>query len=252
LNTIHCTKGDVSLLFADKRLKPITDTLQFQTADQWQELLDGIPYGIAGQPWSTSPISIAAPTMPGEPARSDTYQVLHQDPLDIIKFQLSFPPFQRHLKYSPERVFCAPRTSSRQASPDVGSSRGQPTGSPSEDDAGLEDVRMYTDLSTSDWWWDTQLALPPGATVVPVMIGVDKTHLTNHTGDQVAWPVYISVGNLSPSVRRSRKLPGTLLAALLPSVKHHDLLVRTDAYHKCMQYVLASRFLYPSPSVVLR
>jgi hypothetical protein len=96
--------------------------------------------------------------------------------------------------------------------------------------------RVYAEMHTADWWWDIQVqchivtqlllagaqanrsqdALPRGATVVPIIGMSDQTHLSNFSGDQKAWPVYITVGNL-PSTTRNR--PGSmavLLLALLP------------------------------------
>jgi hypothetical protein len=44
----------------------------------------------------------------------------------------------------------------------------------------------------------------------------DATHLTNFAGDKKAWPVYMTIGNLSPSVRNRPTTQSVLLVALLP------------------------------------
>jgi hypothetical protein len=44
----------------------------------------------------------------------------------------------------------------------------------------------------------------------------DATHLTNFAGDKKAWPVYMTVGNLSSAVRNRPATQSVLLVALLP------------------------------------
>ncbi|KAF8247297.1 hypothetical protein K440DRAFT_551446 [Wilcoxina mikolae CBS 423.85] len=48
-----------------------------------------------------------------------------------------------------------------------------------------------------------QESLPDGSTVIPVILGSDKTMLSTLSGDKSAWPVYLSIGNLSKAKRRS-------------------------------------------------
>jgi len=49
-----------------------------------------------------------------------------------------------------------------------------------------ESRRIYSEMNTGDWWWDTQDQLPAGVTIVPVICASDKTHLTNFSGDKHA------------------------------------------------------------------
>ena len=44
----------------------------------------------------------------------------------------------------------------------------------------------------------------------------DATHLTNFCGDKKAWPVYMTIGNLSSKARMKHAMHGVLLVALLP------------------------------------
>ena len=57
--------------------------------------------------------------------------------------------------------------------------------------------RVYNEIHTTDWWWETQDLVPRGGTVVPLLLASDKTDLTNFSGDKPAWPVYMSIGNIS-------------------------------------------------------
>ena len=46
-----------------------------------------------------------------------------------------------------------------------------------------------------------QRKLPTGATIAPVIITLDKTQLSNFSGDKSAWPVYLTIGNIEKSTR---------------------------------------------------
>ena len=78
----------------------------------------------------------------------------------------------------------------------------------------------------------------------------DATHLTNFSGDKKAWPVYMTVGNLSASARMAPAMHSVLLVALLPiPIKMRDIsasLYNAQKEHNRMvlQYVLR-HFLSP-------
>ncbi|KAF8248252.1 hypothetical protein K440DRAFT_549019, partial [Wilcoxina mikolae CBS 423.85] len=72
---------------------------------------------------------------------------------------------------------------------------------------------------TADWWWKIQASFPlleNGSTVVPVILGSDKTMLSTLSGDKSAWPVYLNIGNLSKAKQRSVKSNELILIGLLP------------------------------------
>lgn len=52
-------------------------------------------------------------------------------------------------------------------------------------------------------------------TIIPIILFSDKTHLSS-SGKAKAWPVHMSIGNISYNVRWSQKLQSSRLVALLP------------------------------------
>jgi hypothetical protein len=70
-------------------------------------------------------------------------------------------------------------------------------------------------MNTANWWWHTQDQFAAGATIVPVICASHKTHLTNISGNQHAWPLYLTIGNTRKDIRRIPKTPKWILLGLI-------------------------------------
>jgi hypothetical protein len=87
--------------------------------------------------------------------------------------------------------------------------------------------------------------LKKGATVVPIILATDKTQLSVFSGGQKAWPVYLSIGNISKKIRRRPSQGAMILIAYLPVT---ELTCETRAtkrsekgwelFHACMRAIL--------------
>ena len=91
-----------------------------------------------------------------------------------------------------------------------------------------------------------QAKLPDGATIAPIILSSDKTHLSVFQGDKSAWPVYITIGNISKEVRRQPSAHATILLGYLPVAKlecYQDStrsLAGYNLFHFCMTKVLSA------------
>ncbi|KAF8431624.1 hypothetical protein L210DRAFT_872860 [Boletus edulis BED1] len=92
---------------------------------------------------------------------------------------------------------------------------------------------------TGDWWWETQSQLPAGATVSPVILASDKTELSRFKGDKMAWPVYLTIGNVSKHIRRRPTHHASILVGYLPVSKletfENNSVARYRLFHYCMR-----------------
>jgi hypothetical protein len=92
--------------------------------------------------------------------------------LECIRFLLGHLPVREDLVYGPIRIF------------DLGGRR------------------IHNEIYTADWWWETKNIVPEGGTVIPLLFGSDKTHLTNVSGAKIAWLLYMTLGYIKKGVRR--------------------------------------------------
>jgi hypothetical protein len=202
-----CTKGDIERFYGDKRLEPMHKLLSFSSHDELLRKIHDIPYGIPDDVWKISEIQVEQDII-GLP--SSTYDIRYRDIKSVLEFLMGHEPFEHHLSYAPVRQFSG--TSS--------------------------DNRIYDEMHTGDWWWRTQGEIPEGGTIIPVLLASDKTMLSLHHGDQAAWPVYITIGNLDRRTRRKQTVPGLILLGFLPITSETAENSRARVYHAAMELIL--------------
>jgi len=104
--------------------------------------------------------------------------------------------------------------------------------------ADLGSRETYCEIHTSDGWWDMQDQLPARPTFVPVIWASNKTHLTNVSGDQHAWPLYLTIGDIWKDICCTPKqhawIPPRLIARHWNGVKNIEL-----AWHSTVGTVLS-------------
>jgi|HubBroStandDraft_2_1064218.scaffolds.fasta_scaffold09848_2 hypothetical protein len=175
----------------------------FKDCQQWLSMLESIPYGIHNDTWRRVSIQFPDKLDNG----TGRYMLYYRDVTQVISFLISYLPFRDYLHYAPVRLYT--------------------------DDAEGKPQRVYTEMYTADWWWSMQGKLAADATIIPVLLASDKTMMTQHRGDRAMWPIYLSIGNLDGEVRRSQKLPGSILIGLIPVPTTGGSLKR-ELYHRAM------------------
>ncbi|KAI0077317.1 hypothetical protein K474DRAFT_1596309 [Panus rudis PR-1116 ss-1] len=151
---------------------------------------------------------------------SERLELWRRDPLECVRELIGNPEFRDAMKYTPEKIFA-----------DMG-----------------RNVRIYDEMWTGEWWWDKQTELPDDATIAPVILASDKTKLTQFRGDQTAWPVYLSIGNIAKATRRKVSARATVLVGYIPVSKlecfqkgpngSNRALASYRLFHRCMRKIL--------------
>ncbi|KAG8775121.1 hypothetical protein FRC12_001662 [Ceratobasidium sp. 428] len=111
-----------------------------------------------------------------------------RDIIELICYLLTDPRFIPHMRFAPEWHY----------------------------DTEERMNRVYGEMWSAKWWWRMQNMLGDYATVVPIIISTDKTKLTVFSGNQKAWPVYLTIGNISKDIRKCPSERATLLLGYLP------------------------------------
>ncbi|KAI0072677.1 hypothetical protein K474DRAFT_1686544 [Panus rudis PR-1116 ss-1] len=123
----------------------------------------------------------------------EIYEVYFRDALECVRALFAEPEFARYMVTKPERFYAdADKTK-----------------------------RVYWDMHTAKWWWATQCELDSekeGGTVVPIIISTDKTQVTLFR-NKMAYPVYLTIGNLPKEIRRKPSQRGQVLLGYLPTTK---------------------------------
>ncbi|KAK7685479.1 hypothetical protein QCA50_011343 [Cerrena zonata] len=166
--------------------------------------------------------------IPGRPSFRCKPVYLDNEPLDLyyrpiiacIQSLFGDAEFARYLIFLPERHYADPDTT----------------------------VRLWHDMHTGKWWWNTQKDLynhgAKNATIIPIIISSDKTQLTMFNG-KAAYPVYLTIGNLPKEIRRKPSKQGQILLAYLPVTKLEHITnesarrrMQANLFHGCLSYIL--------------
>lgn len=169
--------------------------------------------------------------IPESGVTADPVFLCYRDPIAAVRSLLDRPALQDHLTFTPVRKW-------------------------SDRDAGQ---RRYNEIFTADWAWETQVSqrrltcqslicrkesLPHGSTLIPILLGSDKAHLTQFSGTKSAWPLYLSIGNIHSSIRNKPTMMCWVLIAYIPCPlfitpnKKFKTAFIARLFHQCLGIIL--------------
>ena len=64
-----------------------------------------------------------------------------------------------------------------------------------------------------------------------MLLAIDNTVLTEHTKDMAQWPIYLTIGNLSHEIQRSRIRPGGVIVDLICIHERDFFEVKMEIYY---------------------
>ncbi|KAG1865424.1 hypothetical protein F4604DRAFT_1586067 [Suillus subluteus] len=184
-------------------------SLSFKNANELNAIVDhGLP---TGRPkFKREQIVVAG----------EAFDIYHRDVIECVKSLYGDLDFAKYLAFAPERHY-------------------------SDED---EMIRLFHDMHTGKWWWDTQKKLDqhsPGGTIIPIIILSNKTQVTLFRNKSV-YPVYLTIGNIPKEIRRKPSRGAHILLAYLPCTRLQHITNKAsrrrtlaNLYHACLGRLLA-------------
>ncbi|THU78566.1 hypothetical protein K435DRAFT_824095 [Dendrothele bispora CBS 962.96] len=183
--------------------------LSYQNSDELHKIID-----------NDLPIQRPSFTRAEVVVAGEAFDLYKRDILECIRALYGSPEHAQYLCVAPERHYSDPDKT----------------------------CRLYHDMHTGEWWWNTQKALEeqkPGATVVPVILSSDKTQITLFR-NKSAYPVYLTIGNLPKEIRRKPSQQGQILLGYLPTTKLDHITNKAsrrrtmaNLFHACMSHLVS-------------
>jgi hypothetical protein len=177
--------------------------LSYRNSQELHKIIDSLP---ARPEFQRDEIHVAG----------EIFEVYHRNIIECIKALYGDPEFVDHMVFAPERHHLK---------------------------QGEDAFTIYHEMHTGKWWWQTQQAVEqrtPGATIIPVILSSDKTQVTMFR-NKMAYPVYLTIGNIPKAIRRKPSRHAYILLAYLPTDKLEHITNKAarrrtlaNLFHTCM------------------
>ena len=82
------------------------------------------------------------------------------------------------------------------------------------------------------------------ATVIPVLLAIDKIVLIKHLEDIAQWPIYLTIGNLSYEIQRSPIRPGGMIVGLISIYKRNFFKIKIEIYYQTIKIITKYKSKY--------
>jgi hypothetical protein len=218
---VDCTKKNVTSFFKSERLKSFQTNfeqlksfrtrLSFKNKEEWLRQLNRIMMSVHKNDWQEQKLVVDIDT---DENTTSNMIVQYKDIKKIIDFLIEHSSFASDLVYASIRQYID------------------------------NDVRMYNEMHTIDWWWKTQKRLFENVTIISLFIITNKIIFTKHHDDVTTWSMYLTIENLKIEIRRKQTRSSNLFLNFIFIVffDNHDN-IKTNVWHKVVSIMLKRKYI---------
>ncbi|KAI6143925.1 hypothetical protein BKA82DRAFT_4331090 [Pisolithus tinctorius] len=175
-------------------------------------------------PWEDFTIWYTAEVQDEEmaPWMFDNYDVWYQDPQKVIHNILASSDLVAEMDYVPYQEYDA-----------------------------MNNERCWQDFMSGNWAWEEadriihEFLMTGGATLVPIILGSDKTTVSVATGQTDYYPLYLSIGNMHNTIRRAHHNTVVLIVflAMPKTTREHASTPKFCKFKRQLFHSLLTRIL---------
>ncbi|KAJ7766420.1 hypothetical protein DFH07DRAFT_867038 [Mycena maculata] len=185
--------------------------LSYSGKKDFFEKIDSLPGGIQ---WHCKHLDTKGdlPDLDKDPTgatmRREQNKLWWRDPVECVAELMGNPAFRDAMRYVPQKSYA-------------------------DKDKKIE---VVNEMWSANWWWEIQVRSHQR----------HKTMLSNFRGDNSAWPVYLTIGNIGKETRRQVSSHATVLIGYLPIPKFDCFdkntrsLAKYRLFHQCMEVIMQS------------
>jgi hypothetical protein len=194
-----------------EQLKSFRTKLSFKNEEEWLRQLNRITMNVHENDWRKQKLVVNIDT---DENTISNIIVQYKNIKKIIKFLIEHSSFASDLVYASVRQYID------------------------------NDVRIYNEMRTIDWWWKTQKQLFENVTIISLFIITNKIIFTQHHDDVATWSMYLIIENLKVEIRRKQTRSNNLLLdfTFIVSFDNHEN-IKTDVWHKIVSIMLKRKYI---------
>ena len=197
-------KNAIDAFLRDANFEIMHEKLNYRNDDEWLTQLHRITHDIFDDDWTIEKFNVENEI---NDLTNIDYNFHYRNVLKMMRFLLDYELFHDNFLYAFVRI------------------------------KNTNDVRIYIDINTNDWWWKLQNQLSMKITIVSIIIIIDKTQMTQHHENQNLWSMYMTIDNLNRITKRNQIRFDFVLINLISIVKiekKHKVHLIAKIYHWAM------------------
>ena len=217
----------------------------FKNAQQWKNQMHRISWKIENDDFHKTKFNCQIKIRNKFTRHTST--INYKNIIDIIRFLLEHEFFKDNLTYASERHYSTifENDDENERSSVSTESDERSFVSNCSDIVKSNHIRKYEKMHTENWWWKIQKKLFDDATIVSLILVIDKTQISLHHDDVAMWSLYVTIDNLNNQCRRNQTRSNFVLLdeiSIVKTDKDDSTRLKFQIYHQTMRLIFKRKW----------